>query len=227
MAHLVFRCPAMRQESRRHQPNARPPRIADVKSGARLFNVILTVKYKSLCHENCIWALCRVLCILAACNLLTSRSLKYTMLIFTTLIVNILAAIDIYTLVGLSIHIYTLAGITVSLGIIIGTSIVMADHYSYYHDRKVFPALLGATATTIGALCVTNLLPDEVKINLADFSKVIIINLSLSLLMAWLFIPSLLEKFPIERTAGTSALRKHRRTICFNRKYVSFIDWGR
>lgn len=74
---------------------------------------------------------------------MVNRSWRYLLIISTTLAVNILVAIVIYNLAGLSIHIYTLAGITVSLGIIIDTSIVMVDHYSYYRNRSVFPALLG------------------------------------------------------------------------------------
>ncbi len=155
------------------------------------------------------------------------RSFRYLALIFTILVVNLLVAIVIYKVTGLSIHIYTLAGITVSLGIIIDSSIVMADHYSYYRDKSVFPALLGATATTIGALCVVMLLPEEDKKNLADFSKVIIINLSVSLVTAYWFIPSLLERFPIRRqTSVSAAVRRRRCTIRFNRLYARFIEVG-
>ena len=157
---------------------------------------------------------------------LVNRSWRYLLIISTTLAVNILVAIVIYNLTGLNIHIYTLAGITVSLGIIIYTSIVMVDHYSYYRDRAVFPALLGATATTIGALCVVMLLPEEDKKNLADFSLVIIINLSVALVTAWLFIPSLLDKFPIKRSAYSLSIRRRRRVIKWNRLYIRYIDWG-
>ena len=84
--------------------------------------------------------------------LATSRSWRYLLIIAATLAVNILSALSLYALVGLQVHIYTLAGITVSLGIIIDTTIVMADHYGYWKDRQAFPALFAATATTLGAL---------------------------------------------------------------------------
>ena len=154
------------------------------------------------------------------------RSFRYLAIIFTTLLVNILAAIVIYKITGLSIHIYTLAGITVSLGIIIDSSIVMTDHYSYYRNRSVFPALLGATATTIGALCIVMLLPEEEKKNLADFSKVIIINLSVSLVMAYAFIPSLVERFPVFNRSSRTEPRKARRIIRFNSIYSKYIEKG-
>ena len=158
---------------------------------------------------------------------LVNRSWRYLLIISTTLAVNILVAIVIYNLAGLSIHIYTLAGITVSLGIIIDTSIVMVDHYSYYRNRSVFPALLGATATTIGALCVVMLLPEEDKKNLADFSLVIMINLSVALVTSYLFIPSLLDRFPIKRSSYSLSVRRRRRVVKWNRLYSGYIDWGK
>ena len=111
--------------------------------------------------------------------LLISRSWRYLVIILSTLTVNILSAIAIYGMTGLHIHLYTLAGITVSLGIIIDTSIVMTDHYCRWRNMKVFPAILSAVATTVGALMVVLLLPESDKANLEDFVWVIVINLGL------------------------------------------------
>jgi multidrug efflux pump subunit AcrB len=158
--------------------------------------------------------------------LVVYRSFKYLAIIFTTLLVNIFTAIVIYKIAGLGIHIYTLAGITVSLGIIIDSTIVMCDHYSYYHDRKVFPALFGATATTIAALCVIYLLPEADRKNLDDFSKVIIINLSVALVTAYAFVPSLLDRFPIRRSQTVAKVRRSRRIIRFNKAYSNYIGFG-
>ena len=158
---------------------------------------------------------------------LVNRSWRYLLIISATLAVDILVAMALYALFGLDIHIYTLAGITVSLGIIIDTSIVMTDHYSYYRDRSVMPALIGATATTIGALVTVLLLPEQDKRNLLDFSMVIIINLTVALLTAWLFIPSLLDKYPLKRSSYSTSPRRLRRVVRWNRRYRRYIDWGR
>ncbi len=158
---------------------------------------------------------------------LVYRSFAHLAIVFANLIVNILVAMVIYKLLGLSIHIYTLAGITVSLGIIIDSTIVMADHYSYYRNRSVFPALLGATATTIAALCVVLLLPEEDKNKLVDFSKVIIINLCVSLLMAYLFVPSLIDRFGYGRKLSAVSFRRKRRIIRFNHFYLKYIQAAR
>ena len=155
-----------------------------------------------------------------------SRSVRYLTVIFATLAVNIAVAILFYNIFHLPVHIYTLAGITVSLGIIIDTSIMMADHYSYYRNRSVFPALLGATATTIGALCVILLLPEKDRANLEDFSKVIMINLAVSLLTAWFFVPSLIDKFPVRHREKVRAMKGRRQAVRLSRLYCSYIEKG-
>ena len=157
---------------------------------------------------------------------LVSRSWRYLFIITATLAVNILTALAIYALLGLQIHIYTLAGITVSLGIIIDGSIVMADHYGYWKDRKAFPALLAATLTTVGALLLVLLLPESERQNLSDFIIVVVVNLSLSLLIAYLFIPSLMALLPVRRRDATRRLAARRRAVRMNALYGRYIDWG-
>ena len=182
------------------------------------------------------------------------RSWRCMLIILSTLAVNILTALAIYSFAGLQIHIYTLAGITVSLGIIIDTSIVMIDHYSRYRDRRVFPAILSAVATTVGALLMVLLLPESEKANLVDFIWVIVINLCLSLLISYLFIPSLMEYIPVRQAsevsgsgaalsacasrpvrvngrqnstgAGRRRLRSLRRAVKWNKRYEKYISWG-
>lgn len=180
---------------------------------------------------------------------LVNRSWRYMLIIVFALTVNVLTALMIYSFAGLRIHIYTLAGITVSLGIIIDTSIVMIDHYAHFKDRKAFPSVLSAAATTIGALMMVLLLPEKEKANLTDFIWVIVINLGLSLLISYLFIPSLMEYIPVRLSGGGSvrcgragasgksaarfpggeeprSARKVRRILRWNRFYASYIGWG-
>lgn len=156
----------------------------------------------------------------------TSRSCRYLFIISATLAVNILTALAIYALVGLQIHIYTLAGITVSLGMVIDSSIVMADHFGYWKDRRIFPALFSATATTVAALLTVLLLPESERENLTDFIWVIVINLSLSLVVAYLFIPSLMTFLPIRQTPAAVSLQRKRRRVKRNLLYGKYIKWG-
>lgn len=157
---------------------------------------------------------------------IVNRSARYMLIIAVTLAVNLLVSIAIYAFAGLSIHIYTLAGISVSLGIIIDTSIVMIDHYGHFRNRKVFPAVLGAVVTTVGALLVVLLLPDGERKNLTDFIWVIIINLAVSLVVTYLFVPALMEYLPVHASGHTCSFKRKRRVLKWNRIYSSYIRWG-
>ena len=153
-----------------------------------------------------------------------ARSWRYMLVIAITLAVNLLISVALYFFLGLQIHIYTLAGVTVSLGIIIDNSIVMIDHYARCGDRKVFPSLLCAVLTTVAALLVILLMPEQEKANLTDFTWVIVINLCVSLAVAYLFVPALLDYFPVAvRTPRPKRLRRlARRRAAYGR----YIRWG-
>ncbi len=158
---------------------------------------------------------------------LTSRNLHYLLIIFITLTVNLLSSVVIYNLLDIDIHIYTLAGISVSLGMMIDTSIIMIDHYTYYRNRKVFTSILGALLTTVGALSVIWLIPEQQRMNMEDFALVMIINLSMSLAVALLFIPALLDKLPLAKGMTVRSMKRLRRTVRCNAGYARFIAWGR
>lgn len=170
-----------------------------------------------------------LLCIAALLLLVyaVSRDLRYLFIIAVTLAVNLLVAVVFYNLFSLDIHLYTLAGITVSLGIIIDTSIIMIDHYGYYRNRKAILSILGALLTTVGALSVVWLLPEDQKNNLTDFSLAIVINLGVALLVALLFVPALLDKLPLRRNTTAGSVRRRRRAVRATDRYARLIGWGR
>ncbi len=159
--------------------------------------------------------------------LAVSRNWAYLLMILVTLLANILVALIFYYLLGLQIHLYSLAGITVSLGIIIDTSIIMVDHYSYYRDRRAFLAILGAVLTTVASLTVVFLLPPQQQLIFGDFAWVIIINLSVSLVISLLFIPALLDCFPLKKPMTAATMRTKRFVTGYNRRYAAFTGWGR
>lgn len=157
---------------------------------------------------------------------LVNRSWRYMTVIGLTLAVNLLISVAIYYFTGLHIHIYTLAGITVSLGIIIDNSIVMIDHWTRYRTRSVFPALLSAVLTTVAALLVVLLLPEKERSNLSDFTYVIVINLCVSLTVAYLFVPALLDYISVKITDNRTSVRRQRRIVRWNWRYERYINWG-
>lgn len=54
-------------------------------------------------------------------------------------------------------------------------------------DRKAFMSILAATLTTMGALVIIFFLDEKIRLNLQDFAAVVIINLGVSLLVAFIF----------------------------------------
>ncbi len=170
-----------------------------------------------------------IICILILLSFvfIVSRSFRYLWIIVFTLVANLLIAFVFYKLFDVDIHIYSLAGITVSLGIMIDTSIIMMSHYSYFKNRSVFSAILGALLTTIGALSIIFFLPQRIGDRLYDFAGVIIINLAISLIIALYLIPALLERYPLYRGLTGINFRKLRRVIKFNRIYERYILFGR
>lgn len=123
-----------------------------------------------------------------------TRDLRYLFIIAATLLANILIAVICYRLFDIRLQPFSMAGITVSLGLIIDSTIVMVDHYSYHRNFKAYFGVVGATLTTVGALLIIFWLPDYIKNDLYDFSRIIIINLVVALLVSALFAPALVDR---------------------------------
>jgi multidrug efflux pump subunit AcrB len=156
-----------------------------------------------------------------------SRQFRYLLVIAISLIANLAIAFIFYYLFKLELHLYSLAGVTVSFGIIIDNTIVMTDHITHQKNRKVFLAILAATLTTIGALSVIFFMGEATKVMLSDFAAVIIINLIVSLVVALLFIPALLDKIRIRIRKGSRLIRRNRRVVRFTRFYSRAIAFNR
>jgi multidrug efflux pump subunit AcrB len=135
--------------------------------------------------------------------LLITRSLRYLLLIVSSLTVNICISVIFYYLLGLEMQLYSLAGVTISLSLIIDNTIVMSDHIRKHHNRNAFLPILAATLTTIGALAIIFFLDERIRINLQDFAAVVIINLAVSLAIALFFVPALSDFRPAgQRRSG-------------------------
>ena len=158
---------------------------------------------------------------------LVRMSWKYLAIIAVTLAANVLIAVMAYYVFDMRLHTFSLAGITVSLGLIIDAAIVMVDHYSYYHNRKAFLAILAALLTTIGSLVVVFFMPEYIQRDLYDFSWIIIINLTVALLVALLFVPPLVRQF--RYSSRVPLRRKGRLRLAvvwtrFYRRYIAFTQ---
>lgn len=154
------------------------------------------------------------------------RSFKYLAIIFITLLANILIAVICYCVFDIRLHPFSMAGITVSLGLIIDSTIVMVDHYSYHRDYKAFFGIVGAMLTTIGALIIIFWLPDFLKQELYDFSWMIIINLGVALLVSALFAPALVSEMNYQGRQN-GRVRNLRMIHGWNRFYSAYITMVR
>lgn len=157
--------------------------------------------------------------------LLISRQLNYLLIISVSLVANIFIAFIFYYFLKVEIHLYSLAGITVSFGIIINNTIVMTDHIRHKGNRNVGISLLAATLTTIGALVVIFFLDEATKITLSDFAAVVIINLSVSFLIALFFIPSLAGAVGLRKKYNTPVIKRKRRVVKITNVYSRVIDF--
>lgn len=164
--------------------------------------------------------------LILALVLLISRKWRYLFIIVASLIANLCIAFILYFLFEVEINVYALAGITVSFGILVDNSILMLDHLRHKKNKKVFLAILAATLTTIGALSVIFFLEDNLKTNLVDFAIVIAINLFASLLVAFFFIPALLNQFPLKKIKFRVLFKRKRKINLFSKFYLGLILFG-
>lgn len=166
------------------------------------------------------------LIILMVFVLAVSRQIKYLLLISVSLASNLLLAFILYYFFKLEIHLYSLAGITVSIGMIIDNSIVVIDHIRHKNNMRVLLAVAGATLSTIGAISVIFFLDEQQQMKLIDFAWVVIINLSISLLVALFFIPALMEKIALKKIAFSKIIERKRSIVKWNRFYTNLIKFG-
>jgi len=160
---------------------------------------------------------------------LINRNIRYLSTLFLGIIVNLcITAILIYVL-GVELHIYSIAGLTISFGLIVDNAIVMLDHLHKKKNSKIFLALMAASLTTIMALLMVLLLPEEDRRDLTDFSIVVSINLATSFLIALFFTPSLYQllfkRELVRSTKGVSirGLRRRARWFKGYGKSVNFV----
>jgi multidrug efflux pump subunit AcrB len=166
------------------------------------------------------------LLILLAFVLLSTRSFRVLAVLTIALVANLLIAFAFYYLLKVEIHLHSLAGITVSFGIIIDNSILMVSHMQKKKGLHIFIAILAATLTTLGALSVIFFLKENQKILLVDFVYVMLINLSISLVVALFLVPSLMSLIYKPRLQSASLIRRRKRIVKFTGWYGRYIAFG-
>jgi len=158
--------------------------------------------------------------------LLVSRQFRYLLIIFISLVSNLLVAAILFYLFKVEINLYSMAGITVSLGIIIDNTIIMVDHLRTKGNRRIFLAILAATLTTVGALSVIRFMGEQLRLQLKDFSAVMILSLTVSMAVALFLVPSLMQLIGLKSMKVRSRSRSLRFAAKFGRIYASVIGFS-
>lgn len=153
------------------------------------------------------------------------RNVKYLLILFLGILINLLIAVIFYYLFNVQLQLYSFAGITISFGVIIDNSIIMIDHVRNKGDRKAFLAILAATLTTIGAILVIFLLEENQRLNLWDFALVIAINIGVSLLVSLYLIPALLDKLNFAEKKRHFSRKRKRHVVKFTNSYLEILTF--
>ncbi|GAB3651986.1 efflux RND transporter permease subunit [Echinicola sediminis] len=167
------------------------------------------------------------LLILVVFIFLINRNWRYLSVLFLGILVNLsVTGIILYSL-GTHLHLYSIAGLTISFGLIVDNAIIMIDHLHKHRNRKAFLALLAASLTTIAALLMVFLLPEDDQRNLTDFAVVVAVMLAVSLLVALLFTPAMYqllfeEKARSGRSLSVKKLRSRVRWFGRYRQGIGF-----
>lgn len=156
---------------------------------------------------------------------LIHRDLKYLTVIMLSVGANIAVSFIFYYWLGIEIQIYSIAGITISLGLVIDNILIMADHLLHRNRMNIFMAILASTLTTIASLAVVFFLDEKTQLNLWDFARVLIINLSVSLMVALLLVPALLYNAHLTIKKKPMSVRRKRHVVRFNRFYGRLITF--
>ncbi|MBQ3635830.1 MAG: efflux RND transporter permease subunit [Bacteroidales bacterium] len=156
---------------------------------------------------------------------LTSFSWRQVVVVVTSIVCNLAVSAAIYYALGVELQLYSLAGITIALNLIIDNTIVMADHWRRRRDLTAILPILAATLTTIAALSIVFFLDDRLRINLYDFSVVMIVNLALSVVISLTLVPAVMEVLKV-RGGRAVARWRLRLTARFNRSYIRFIRFS-
>ncbi|BDD03609.1 efflux RND transporter permease subunit [Aureibacter tunicatorum] len=135
------------------------------------------------------------LMILALFILAIRSGVRYILVLFSSLIINVLLVSLILFVFKVHIHIYTLAGLSISFGIMIDNAVIMMDHYGANRNKFIITALIAISLTTVLALLAIFLLPDSISGDLNDFGLIIAICIVSSLFISFWFIPAMMNMF--------------------------------
>lgn len=120
------------------------------------------------------------------------RNKRLTLIAFYCLIINIFLSFMLYAVFNLRIDTTALMIISLGLGVIIDNIIIMLIHFTHNNNTRFIQAILGANLTTLLPLGLYLLLTDDnTRMEYIDTYKIFFINIFVSLLVIYIFLPSI------------------------------------
>lgn len=169
------------------------------------------------------------LVVLLAFIYLVNRKLSSLLVIFSSLAVNVLLSLLICSVLGIEINIYSLAALSVSLGMLLDTGIMMSHHYALTGSKMISRAIAVSLMAVVGTLLLWMVLVGDDFRLWVDFTSVLSVSLVVSFLVAYFFVPALMDML---RRLGwndfrTRTIVNRRRWMYFSSGYCQYIRWGR
>jgi multidrug efflux pump subunit AcrB len=159
--------------------------------------------------------------------LVAYRNWRHLLILSLGIVVNLCVALLVAWFFKISIHLYTIAGITISFGLLIDNAVVVMDQLATKKKGTTYKAILGATLTTVMALLLVLLLPEEERQNLTEFCVIVSIELFCSIAVSIFYIPAVYllvfkDELAIKKTRTVKSIRLQVKffkiyyaTICF------------
>ncbi|MEL6696998.1 MAG: efflux RND transporter permease subunit [Bacteroidota bacterium] len=158
--------------------------------------------------------------------LLISRSFAYLGTVILALTCNLGIGALLYYIFHVEVNLYSLAAITVSFGIMIDNVLVMLQHLRLRGDHKVIRSLVAATLTTLVPILLLSMSEGSQTASFRDFVWAIVINLSLSLVIAKWLLPELRALLLAGRpTRRQHTFKRKRRIVKWLRRYMRLIGY--
>lgn len=151
--------------------------------------------------------------------LLITWNLRYMVIVILSILANVSISFIGYYIFKIDVHLYSLAGITIAIGLITDNVIVIVEDIRHTGRNRIFKAILASTVTALGALSVIFFLEENLKLNLIDFALAIILNLLISLPIAYYFIPALLSLMPVRMKKTKSIFKRKKILVAFSTMY--------
>jgi multidrug efflux pump subunit AcrB len=165
-----------------------------------------------------------ILCLLVLFLCIYNNIIHFTVLLLS-LVQNILISVIIYKLFNVNINLYSLAALTVSYGIIIDNIVIMMDELKNNGNKRIITSIISSTLTTLASLVVMFFITTTEQVMFKDFSIILIINLIVSIIVTYYFIPAIFEDPWFNKRLRNNNIFDFKVNLVWKKKIVSILNY--